>query len=89
MAEQLVGASAVGRRLAARAPALTGGAAGGSLGCRGAGRRELPVDGRELRELCLALRGTGEEFPFGDEVSVFKVGGKCSPCAASTPSRCS
>ncbi len=37
---------------------------------------ELPVDGSELRELCLALPGAGEEFPFGDEVSVFKVGGK-------------
>src|SRR5213595_2861894 len=29
-----------------------------------------------LREQCLALPGAGEEFPFGDEVSVFKVGGK-------------
>ena len=37
---------------------------------------ELPVDGSELRELCLALPGAGEEFPFGDAVSVFKVGGK-------------
>jgi predicted DNA-binding protein (MmcQ/YjbR family) len=37
---------------------------------------ELPVDGSELRELCLALPGAVEEFPFGDEVSVFKVGGK-------------
>jgi len=30
----------------------------------------------ELRERCLALPGSTEEFPFGDEVSVFKVGGK-------------
>ena len=29
-----------------------------------------------LRERCLALPGASEEFPFGDEVSVFKVGGK-------------
>ena len=31
---------------------------------------------QRLREQCLALAGTSEEFPFGDEVSVFKVGGK-------------
>jgi predicted DNA-binding protein (MmcQ/YjbR family) len=29
-----------------------------------------------LRERCLGLPGASEEFPFGDEVSVFKVGGK-------------
>ncbi len=34
------------------------------------------MDWRELREQCLALPGAVEEFPFGDEVSVFKVGGK-------------
>jgi len=34
------------------------------------------MDWRELREQCLALPGSVEEFPFGDEVSVFKVGGK-------------
>ncbi len=34
------------------------------------------MNGKELRELCLALPGAAEEFPFGDEVSVFKVGGK-------------
>jgi predicted DNA-binding protein (MmcQ/YjbR family) len=34
------------------------------------------VNGDELRERCLALPGSAEEFPFGDEVSVFKVGGK-------------
>jgi predicted DNA-binding protein (MmcQ/YjbR family) len=34
------------------------------------------MDGRELKGCCLALPGAGEEFPFGDEVSVFKVGGK-------------
>ena len=31
---------------------------------------------QRLRERCLALPGASEEFPFGDEVSVFKVGGK-------------
>jgi predicted DNA-binding protein (MmcQ/YjbR family) len=31
---------------------------------------------RELKAQCLALQGAVEEFPFGDEVSVFKVGGK-------------
>ena len=31
---------------------------------------------RRLREQCLGLPGAREEFPFGDEVSVFKVGGK-------------
>jgi predicted DNA-binding protein (MmcQ/YjbR family) len=30
----------------------------------------------ELKNACLALPGAVEEFPFGDEVSVFKVGGK-------------
>ena len=37
-------------------------------------QRELGA--RRLRERCLALPGASEEFPFGDEVSVFKVGGK-------------
>jgi predicted DNA-binding protein (MmcQ/YjbR family) len=31
---------------------------------------------RELKEHCLAFPGACEDFPFGDEVSVFKVGGK-------------
>ena len=31
---------------------------------------------RELKAQCLALPGSCEDFPFGDEVSVFKVGGK-------------
>ena len=31
---------------------------------------------QRLRERCLGLPGASEEFPFGDEVSVFKVGGK-------------
>ena len=30
----------------------------------------------ELKAKCLALAGSSEDFPFGDEVSVFKVGGK-------------
>ncbi len=34
------------------------------------------MDGRELQQRCLALPGAREDFPFGDEVSVFKVGGK-------------
>ena len=32
--------------------------------------------GAELRELCLALPGAGEEFPFRPELSVFKVSGR-------------
>jgi predicted DNA-binding protein (MmcQ/YjbR family) len=34
------------------------------------------VDQNQLRAQCLALPAAVEEFPFGDEVSVFKVGGK-------------
>jgi len=34
------------------------------------------MDQHELKAACLALPGSAEEFPFGDEVSVFKVGGK-------------
>ena len=34
------------------------------------------MDQHELKTACLALPGAREEFPFGDEVSVFKVGGK-------------
>jgi len=30
----------------------------------------------ELRRFCLALKDAREEFPFGAETSVFKVGGK-------------
>lgn len=30
----------------------------------------------ELRSFCLGFNGSVEEFPFGDMVSVFKVGGK-------------
>lgn len=30
----------------------------------------------DLRELCLDLPGAIEDFPFGEQVSVFKVGGK-------------
>jgi predicted DNA-binding protein (MmcQ/YjbR family) len=30
----------------------------------------------ELRDLCLALNGAEETFPFGARTSVFKVGGK-------------
>ena len=34
------------------------------------------MDQHELKAACLALPGAVEDFPFGDEVSVFKVGGK-------------
>jgi len=34
------------------------------------------VDPRDLKALCLGFPGAVEDFPFGDEVSVFKVGGK-------------
>ena len=34
------------------------------------------MDQHELKAQCLALPGASEEFPFGDELSVFKVGGK-------------
>ena len=37
---------------------------------------ERELTARRLRERCLGLPGASEEFPFGDEVSVFKVGGK-------------
>jgi len=34
------------------------------------------VTAAELRRWCLAQHGAQEEFPFGPETSVFKVGGK-------------
>ncbi len=34
------------------------------------------MDRHELKALCLAFPGAVEDFPFGDEVSVFKVGAK-------------
>ncbi len=34
------------------------------------------MDQHELKARCLALPGAQEDFPFGDEVSVFKVGRK-------------
>ena len=34
------------------------------------------MDKNDLKAGCLALPGASEEFPFGYEVSVFKVGGK-------------
>lgn len=36
----------------------------------------MAVLARELRDLCLAFRGSAETFPFGFETSVFKVWGK-------------
>src|SRR5215470_7870542 len=38
--------------------------------------RRRVMDQHVLKAQCLALPGAVEEFPFGDEVSVFKVGGK-------------
>ena len=40
------------------------------------GLADSSAEARRLRERCLGLPGANEEFPFGDEVSVFKVGGK-------------
>jgi predicted DNA-binding protein (MmcQ/YjbR family) len=40
------------------------------------------MDLAELREYCLAKRGTSEETPFGPDVLVFKVGGKMFALAA-------
>src|ERR1700742_3679132 len=34
------------------------------------------MNAAELRDYCLSLRGTDEQFPFGPDTSVFKVGGK-------------
>jgi predicted DNA-binding protein (MmcQ/YjbR family) len=34
------------------------------------------MNGEEVKARCLTLAGTCEEFPFNDEVSVFKVAGK-------------
>ena len=34
------------------------------------------MDAHELKAACLALPGAVDDFPFGDEVSVFKVAGK-------------
>jgi predicted DNA-binding protein (MmcQ/YjbR family) len=34
------------------------------------------MDAEELRDYCLSLLGTHEEFPFGPETSAFKVAGK-------------
>ena len=34
------------------------------------------MTGEELRDLCLSLPGSREEFPFRPEISVFKVGKK-------------
>ena len=37
---------------------------------------ERELTAQRLREQCQGLPGASEEFPFGAEVSVFKVGGK-------------
>jgi predicted DNA-binding protein (MmcQ/YjbR family) len=34
------------------------------------------VTGPDLKRLCLRMPGAAEEFPFGEGISVFKVGGK-------------
>lgn len=36
----------------------------------------LTVTRDEVLDLCSNLRGAAEDYPFGDEVAVFKVGGK-------------
>jgi predicted DNA-binding protein (MmcQ/YjbR family) len=36
----------------------------------------MPMDAEELRDYCLSLAGTDEEFPFGPDTSAFKVAGK-------------
>jgi predicted DNA-binding protein (MmcQ/YjbR family) len=38
--------------------------------------QDAGVTSRALRKLCLSFAGAVEEFPFGPETSVFKVGGK-------------
>ncbi|MCC3275692.1 MmcQ/YjbR family DNA-binding protein [Arthrobacter sp. zg-Y20] len=45
------------------------------------------MDARELRQMCLALPGAFEDFPFGPETSVFKVraaGGRAKMFAMSS-----
>jgi predicted DNA-binding protein (MmcQ/YjbR family) len=39
----------------------------------------------QLRDLCLAMPGAGESFPFGPETHVFKVGGKIFAISAFKP----
>jgi predicted DNA-binding protein (MmcQ/YjbR family) len=34
------------------------------------------VTREQLRRLCLGLAGATEDFPFGDDVAVFRIGGK-------------
>jgi predicted DNA-binding protein (MmcQ/YjbR family) len=34
------------------------------------------VTRKQVLKFCLSLRGAVEDYPFGDEVAVFKVGGK-------------
>ena len=60
---------------AARPPATGAWVMSGVAVARPPGKAD-DVDQHELKAQCLALPGAGEEFPFGDEVSVFKVGGK-------------
>jgi predicted DNA-binding protein (MmcQ/YjbR family) len=43
----------------------------------------------ELRRRCLALSGSVEEFPFGPQNAVFKVGGKIFAIAGDGPLRVS
>jgi predicted DNA-binding protein (MmcQ/YjbR family) len=40
------------------------------------GNEDDRMTSRALRQLCLSFAGAVEEFPFGPETSVFKVGGK-------------
>ncbi len=41
----------------------------------------------ELRAFCLSFNAAVEDFPFGPEISVFKVRGRCSRCPSWTGTR--
>lgn len=43
---------------------------------RGKGRRGIAMDRNGVVSNCRALRGSVEDYPFGPDVLVFKVGGK-------------
>ena len=34
------------------------------------------MDAKDVREQCLSLQGSAEEYPFGPQVAVYKVGGR-------------
>lgn len=53
-----------------------GGRYGADGGMDGACGYRCPMTAGELRDWCLSMPGAVEEFPFGDEWSVFKIAGK-------------